>query len=74
MITVDPATRPRDMNRLSRCVLLTTLWLGLPVAAAGAADIGPAIRVVRDIAYSAAPAEPGQTLDLYLSEQEPSER
>jgi acetyl esterase/lipase len=62
------------MNRLSRCVLLTTLWLALPLSAALAADIGPAIRVVRDIAYSAASAEPGQTLDLYLSEQKPRDR
>jgi hypothetical protein len=39
------------MKLPSRRVLLTIVWLTLPVAAACAADIAPTIRVVRDIAY-----------------------
>jgi len=62
------------MKCFSRRVKLAIVWLTLPVTAACAADIAPAIRVVRDIAYSAASAEPGQTLDLYLSEQAPGDR
>jgi len=62
------------MKLPSRRVLLTIVWLTLPVAAACAADIAPTIRVVRDIAYSGVSAEPGQTLDPYLSEQEPGDR
>lgn len=62
------------MKRFSRRVLLAVVWLALQVAAASAADTAQAIRVVRDIEYSGASAEPGRTLDLYLSEQEPGDR
>ena len=62
------------MTRLSRRVLLAA-WCA---AGAGStmswADAAPAIRVVRDIPYAGALAEPGRTLDLFLAEQEPGDR
>jgi arylformamidase len=62
------------MNRFSPRVLLAIVWLASPLAATSGADPTPAFRVVRDIPYAGAPAEPGQALDLYLPEQDAGDR
>ena len=62
------------MTRRSRRVLLAAWCAVAAVSATSGADTEPAIRVVRDIPYAGAPAEPGRTLDLYLPEQDAGDR